>query len=102
MNNRYQILELGTFSVWLKNQNSEIKTRINRRLERMANGNLGDFKSVGEKVFEIRFHFGAGYRVYFSFNGEEIILLLLGGDKSSQEEDIKKAIQLLEKYNEQK
>jgi putative addiction module killer protein len=52
---------------------------------------FGDYKSVGDNVFEIRVHCGAGYRIYFSKRAKEIIILLFGGDKSTQEQDIKKA-----------
>lgn len=65
--------------------------RIRKRLLRIENGNLGDYKSVGDGVFELRFFFSSGYRVYFGFDGETIVLLLCGGDKSSQAKDIKKA-----------
>jgi putative addiction module killer protein len=52
---------------------------------------LGDCESVGAGVYELRIHYGAGYRVYFSYDGKDLILLLCGGDKSTQQKDIKKA-----------
>lgn len=61
---------------------------IARRIERLANGNFGDVKSVGGKVSELRVDFGPGYRVYFVRSGEAVIVLLCGGDKSSQQRDI--------------
>ena len=65
--------------------------RIRARLNRLRDGNLGDAKSVGSGVMELRFTFGAGVRIYFGQAGEEIIVLLIGGDKSSQSSDIQLA-----------
>ena len=70
------------------------KARIAVRLRRMELGNFGDAKSVGAGVFELRFDFGPGYRVYYTERNDEIVVLLAGGDKSSQEQDIEKAKKL--------
>jgi len=67
---------------------------IARRIERAENGLLGDVKSVGDGVSEMRVDIGAGYRVYFTLRGSELIILLAGGDKSTQQADIKRAIKL--------
>ena len=64
---------------------------ITSRIERLANGNFGDVKSIGDGVSEMRIHYGAGYRVYYTTRGREIIILLCGGPKSDQKRDIKKA-----------
>ena len=64
----------------------------------LMDGNFNNYKSVGDGVFELRFFFGAGYRVYFAFDGENVILLLCGGDKSTQNDDIKKAKEYLKIY----
>ena len=83
---------------WLETLVTAIRARIEARLIRVSLGNLGDAKSVGEGVSELRLQFGSGYRVYFSQVEEEIILLLCGGDKSSQGEDIRKAKLYLEEF----
>lgn len=68
--------------------------KIVNRIERLALGNPGDVKPVGEGVSEMRIPYGPGYRVYFKQTGNQIILLLCGGDKSSQDKDISRAKQL--------
>ena len=70
------------------------QAQIVRRIERAQAGNLGDTAAVGEGVREMRIHYGPGYRLYFIQRGQELIFLLMGGDKSSQTRDIKGAIQM--------
>lgn len=94
-----RIIETKTFSRWFKKFNDlTAKTNILTRFDNVRLGHFGDVDSVGGGVFEMRFHSGAGYRVYFSrrSNGE-IILLLGGGDKTSQDDDIKQAKKLNKK-----
>lgn len=79
------------FRRWLDSLAGEYKARVQARLLRIELGNLGDFKSLGDGVNELRFDFGQGYRVYFGFDGRTIVILLCGGDKSSQRKDIAKA-----------
>ena len=67
---------------------------IRRRFDRAASGNVGDVKSVGEGVSEMRIDVGAGYRLYFTMRGRTVLFLLSGGDKSSQQTDIRRAIAL--------
>lgn len=67
------------------------RARIAMRIRRVQCGNVGDAKSVGDGLFELRFNFGPGYRVYYIERGAEIIVLLAGGDKSTQPSDIAKA-----------
>ncbi len=64
------------------------KAKILTRLDRLSLGNFGDCKSLGQGIFELRIHFGPGYRIYFGLLDSEIVLLLLGGTKSSQRRDI--------------
>ena len=89
------IRTLPTFDHWfsaLKDRQTYI--RLSRRLERVQRGQLGDIKPVGEGVFEIREHFGPGWRMYYVQRGTEIIVMLGGGDKSSQANDIANAQRL--------
>jgi putative addiction module killer protein len=70
---------------------SKTQTIISKRLDRVRMGNLGDYPSVGGGVFELRIDYGPGYRIYFGQVGTTIVLLLCGGDKSSQIKDIRQA-----------
>lgn len=80
------------FADWLDSlRDNRAVSKIDKRLARVKLGNLGDYKSVGEGVFELRIQYGSGYRVYFGKDGNLIILLLCGGTKNTQEEDIEKA-----------
>jgi putative addiction module killer protein len=70
------------------------RARVQARIERLALGNPGDVEPVGEGVSELRINYGPGYRVYFKRHGSRLIILLAGGDKSTQSRDIKAAIRL--------
>lgn len=72
--------------------------RIQKRLIRLRAGNPGDYKSVGSGVYELRLDFGPGYRIYFAFSGDHLVLLLCGGDKSTQASDIADAITYWEDF----
>ena len=74
------------------------KSKINQRLDRLQAGNLGDYKFVGDGVYELRIDYGGGYRVYFGQVGSVVILLLCGGGKSSQNKDIRKAKEYWRNY----
>ncbi len=90
-----QIHETETFSSWLTAlRDKQGRARIAVRIQRLAFGNPGDVKPVGEGVSELRIPFGPGYRVYFVQRGAIVIILLCGGDKSSQDKDIAVAKQL--------
>lgn len=83
------IQQTDTFSRWLRAlRDLQAKAGILRRLSRAHAGNLGDVKSVGDGVSEMRVDIGPGYRLYFTRRGDALILLLCGGDKSSQTRDI--------------
>ncbi|MBE9225028.1 type II toxin-antitoxin system RelE/ParE family toxin [Phormidium sp. LEGE 05292] len=80
------------FEDWYNSlRDNKAKNRIQLRLDRIQQGNLGDYRSVGEGVFEFRIDYGPGYRVYFGQIGSIIVLLLCGRDKSTQDRDIRKA-----------
>ncbi|MBC8419988.1 MAG: type II toxin-antitoxin system RelE/ParE family toxin, partial [Desulfobacterales bacterium] len=83
------------FNNWLSGLRDKIgKARILHRLDAAAAGNFGDCEPVGEGVSEMRIHVGPGYRVYYTRRAEVVYLLLLGGEKSSQKRDIKRAIEM--------
>ena len=89
------IRKTADFAKWERQlRDKKAQAIIEARIERVAFGLLGDVRSVGEGVSEIRIHYGPGYRVYFTRRGEELIILLCGGDKSSQQRDLRKAVQL--------
>ena len=82
------------FELWLNAlRDRQARARIKKRLDRIGLGNLGDFKPVSEGVMELRIDYGTGYRVYFAQARSTIILLLCGGDKSTQDQDIDRAKQ---------
>lgn len=74
--------------------------RVQARIDRVEDGNFGDCEPVGEGVSEMRIHFGPGYRVYITQIGLEVVVLLAGGDKSTQAKDIKKALRLARELKE--
>lgn len=80
------------FTEWLESiRDQRTRRQIRARLEQLRFGNLGDHRFVGEGVIELRFHFGAGYRIYFGQIGSTVVFLLCGGDKTSQPRDIERA-----------
>lgn len=90
-----EILKTDAFGAWLNGlRDRKARLRIDDRIRRVSDGNLGDTKSVGDDVHELRLAFGPGYRIYFMWRGSVLIILLHGGDKSSQARDIAKAKQL--------
>ena len=98
------IIQTSTiFNNWLKSlRDLNAKALITKRLRKMQDGNFGDWKSIGNGISEIRIHDGPGYRLYFTRINNEIIFLLCGGDKSSQDRDIKAAKQILKDMGESK
>ena len=93
------------FSQWmeaLKKKDKQAASRIDIRVDRAENGNFGDHKFEREGVWEMRLDFGPGYRIYYAIDGKELIILLIGGTKSSQNKDLNKAIGYWQDYQERK
>jgi len=91
----YQIKQTESFAKWLAGlRDQRAKTAIYRRIDRAESGNLGDVKNLSDGISEIRVDVGAGYRVYFTLRGGVLVVLLAGGDKSTQLVDIQRAITL--------
>jgi putative addiction module killer protein len=90
-----EIRKTENYVDWIDNlRDHQARARVLARIERLALGNPGDVKPVGEGVSELRIDFGPGYRVYFMKRGREIVILLAGGDKSTQTSDIRIALRL--------
>lgn len=93
----YEILTTNHFDKWLSSlKDNTVVARIMSRIYRIEQGNFGDVKTIGKDLFEIRFFFGSGFRIYYTVQGKAIILLLCGGNKSTQKKDIEKAKQIIE------
>ncbi len=80
---------LCPFDEWFETLNSTTQARVDVRLDRVNLGNFGDSKSLGDGIYELRLHFGGGYRIYYGISGKRVILLLMGGVKKTQTKDIK-------------
>lgn len=89
----FTVKQTKEFEAWLNGlKDSMTRIRLSRRLDRAGNGNFGDFAPVGDGVYEFREHYGPGWRMYYIQRGETMIVMLGGGDKSTQQKDIDKAI----------
>jgi len=96
-----QLRKTDVYALWIDALHDlQGRARILVRIERLAAGHPGDVKPVGDGVSELRIDFGPGYRVYFTLRGREIVILLAGGDKSSQSKDIKTALRLAKNLKE--
>jgi len=90
-----EILKTETFARWLDGLcDIHTRARVQARVERLASGNPGDVRPVGEGVSELRIDYGPGYRVYYTKRGRTVLILLAGGDKRTQATDIKTALRL--------
>jgi putative addiction module killer protein len=90
-----EIRKTEIFAKWIDGLHDiRARARILARIERLAAGNPGDVKPVGEGVSELRINYGPGYRVYYKKQGQKVVILLAGGDKSTQARDIKTALRL--------
>ena len=91
----YTVKRLEAFSDWLRGlKDGQTQQRLIKRLRKAQLGNLGDVAPVGQGVYEMREHFGPGWRMYFVQRGNTLVVMLGGGDKSTQQTDISKAIEL--------
>ncbi len=91
----YTIIQTHEFEDWLESLRDKVtRQRLSARLRKASLGNLGDVEPVGEGVFEMREFFGPGWRMYYVQRGEALIVMIGGGDKSTQTADIKRAIKL--------
>ncbi|MBU1336604.1 MAG: type II toxin-antitoxin system RelE/ParE family toxin [Alphaproteobacteria bacterium] len=90
-----EVRQTTVFASWLEElRDTNARARILTRIRRLELGNPGDIRPVGEGVSELRIHYGPGYRAYFTRQGQEIVILLCGGDKSTQSRDIDAAKQM--------
>lgn len=95
-----EILRTGYFDKWLASlRDRKAKIKIVRRIERAEQGNFGDHKPVEGPIWEMRIDYGPGYRLYYARQGETIYLFLCGGDKSSQQADIRMALEIWRQLN---
>ena len=91
-----EVRKTTVFAEWFDAlKDRQAKIRIQVRIDRMGSGNFGDVQPVGDGVSEARLHFGPGYRIYFVQRGSELIILLCGGNKSTQQHDIEVALNLV-------
>ncbi len=89
------IRQTEVYARWfMRLRDRQARVTIDSRIRRLSLGNRGDVRSVGEGVSELRIDYGPGYRVYFAQRGEALVVLLAGGDKDSQERDIRRALEL--------
>jgi putative addiction module killer protein len=89
------IRETEQFKTWIRSLRDRVtQAIINARIRRISGGNFGDSKPVGDNVSELRIDYGPGFRVYFTMRGQEIVILLCGGDKSTQSRDVEAAKQI--------
>lgn len=94
---QFRILRTDTFMRWFDSmRDRKGQTIIARRIERVSGGNLGDVKSLGGGLHELRITFGPGYRIYCTFEDDVMVILLTGGDKGSQQRDIAAARAMIE------
>lgn len=92
----FEIVTTEQFDAWFEGQTGLVRTQIARRLDRIKGlSHFGDFKSLSDGLFELRFTIEGGLRVYYAFNGKTVVLLLTGGNKGSQKRDILKAREMI-------
>lgn len=89
-----ELIKSSQFSAWLNAADISVKARVLTRLSRVELGNFGDHCSIGDGIFELRLFFGAGYRIYYTQQGNQVVIVLCAGDKSTQTKDIQLAKQI--------
>lgn len=95
----FELHKTDEFEKWFKKLKNQIALKqVTLRLFRLENGHFGDIDSVGNGIYELRIHTHGGIRIYYTQQGDNIILLLIGGDKSTQDDDILKAKKLAKEY----
>ena len=93
---KYELRSTEHYDKWFaKLKDSTVKVKVLARLSRVENGNFGDFKQIKPNLFELRFFFGGGLRIYYTLQGNRVVFLLAGGDKSMQIRDIESATAIL-------
>jgi putative addiction module killer protein len=93
---KYELQSTQTFNNWLSDlKDKVVKRQVLARLSRVENGYFGDIKTLTSDLFELRCFFGGGLRIYYTVKNQQVVLLLVGGDKSSQSRDIEKAKNIL-------
>ncbi|MDO9384782.1 MAG: type II toxin-antitoxin system RelE/ParE family toxin [Hyphomicrobiaceae bacterium] len=94
-----KVIASDSFASWVDDlKDRKTRVRILDRIDRLAGGNFGDRAPVGSGVFELRLHFGPGYRIYYVRQGDTVVVLLCGGDKASQTRDIRRAQKMAEEW----
>lgn len=97
----FEIIQSATFARWLATlKDRQARMRIHARLDRVALGNFGDAEPIGEGLSELRIHHGPGYRLYYMQRGMRVVVMLCGGDKSSQARDIEQAKRIAQEWRE--
>ncbi len=94
-----EIVKSGTFDAWLRSlRDRQAKARIEVRIRRLSLDNPGQYRSLKNGINELKIDYGPGYRVYYTFRNQTLVLLLCGGDKSTQDQDIKTALRILKQW----
>ena len=97
-----EIIKSGTFDAWLRSlRDRQARARIEVRIRRLSLGNAGQSRALKDGLLELKVDHGPGYRVYYTFKNQTLVLLLCGGDKSTQQDDIKLATRIAKQWDEQ-
>jgi len=95
----FEIIKSDTFDSWLRSlRDRQAKARIEVRIRRLSLDNPGQYRSLKNGINELKIDYGPGYRVYYTFRNQTLVLLLCGGDKSTQDQDIKTALRILKQW----